>query len=118
MSVTWPNNVNSDAYDLQTGTTDNYTEITFENGTKRRFLKNSESKQKFTFSIALKDDCSQACEYAYFWAWYKDDLLSGVKNFYFPDLTNKGTLTEYRMTSTPSASGQKTKTIRISCEEV
>ncbi len=117
-AVSWPDNVNMKAYNATETALDNTTALEFESGKKRVYQKNSRTRAAFSFCITCLNNNTASCEYARFWDWYKNTLKGGANSFYFTDLLTKDGLTEYRMTSTPSASGQRYKEITIEVEEV
>jgi hypothetical protein len=115
--VAWPVGVNQDAYGLDISGGNNVASIEFESGKARTYLKNSSPKKIFSFLLYL-DDTGATSEIKKFVTWWDDVLLSGSESFAFPDLLNRGVDTEYRMTETYSASGQKKKEIALAVEEM
>lgn len=109
----WPGTVNTDFYGLTTSVKDNLQTVEFESGAKRTYLKSSEAKKTYSFSLTLWTLEEEEA----FWSWYDDTILSGSLSFGLTDLlTGKGT-TEYRLTGQPSVSGQYPKELSLSVEE-
>lgn len=109
----WPSGVNRNFWGLSTSVKDNLQTVEFESGAKRTYLKNSQAKKTFSFSLSLWTKEEEAS----FWSWYDNTILSGSLTFGLADfLTGSGT-TEYRMAGRPSVSGQYPKTLKLSVEE-
>ncbi|MCR5723462.1 MAG: hypothetical protein K6G80_00070 [Treponema sp.] len=117
-AVSWPYGVNMKAYNATDGAVENTIELEFESGKTRTYNKNTRSRRAFSFNICCLNNNTASCEYVRFWTWWCDVLKGGANTFYFTDLLTKTGLTEYRMTSTPSATGQRYKEITIEVEEV
>ena len=115
--VAWPDGVNQKAYGMSIDYEDNKVEIEFDSGKKRTYLKNSSPKKEFSFNLKF-DDSGANSEFKKFLSWYDNVLLSGTQSFAFPNLiTHEGT-SEYKMTDTPSARGQKYKEVSFSVIEM
>ena len=117
MAVNWNNEINTDAYGMDTGADDNVIRVKYESGKEKTYRKNSSGKKIFTFMLSLPDKGSNS-EYKKFWDWYDNVLLSGSLTFMFPDLVTHSGLKEYLMISVPSANGQNPKKVTISVKEV
>lgn len=117
MAVSWPLNVNTKAYGMDTGAKDNLEKISFESGKERTYLKNSGLKKQFSFNLSLNDSGATS-EYKLFWTWYEEVLLSGSKTFFLENLLTHSGYKEYKMIKVPSATGQSPKEVSISVEEI
>lgn len=115
--ISWSSAVNTKAYGMETDGGDNFETVSFESGKQRLYLKNNTAKKIFTFSLAM-DDTGASSEYKTFVEWWENTLLSGTLPFYFPDLITHSGNTEYQATKTYSVTGQKTKIVTLSVEEM
>lgn len=115
--IAWAENVNNNAYGMETTLKENVIITEFESGKSRTYLKNSSPKMVHSFMLDLKDTGATS-EYKRFLSWWKNDLKSGSLSFAFQDLITGTGLSEYKMTEVPSATGQKWKTITITVEEM
>lgn len=109
----WPSGVNRNFWGLSTSVKDNLQVVEFESGAKRTYLKNSQAKKTFSFSLSLWTKAEEMS----FWGWYEDTILSGSLTFALPDFITHAALTEYRLTGQPSVSGQYPKTLTLNVEE-
>lgn len=114
--VAWDEQVNMDAYGLDISGGDNLVTTEFESGKKRSYKKNSVGKKIFSFNLRMYDIGSNS-EFKRFVMWWDNVLHSGAETFAFPDLLNRGYMTEYRVTESYSANGQKWKEVSLSVEE-
>ncbi len=110
----WPSGVNRNFFGLTTTVKENVKTIEFESGTKRTYLKNTTPKKKYSVSLSLWSKNEEVA----FWNWYNDTILSGSLTFAFSDFTTQDRITEYRLVSVPSISGQYPKTLTLQIEEV
>lgn len=110
----WPDKVNTDFWALETSVNENTQSVEFESGIKRTYLKNSVAKKTYTFSLALNNKTEELA----FWNWYDNTILSGSLSFSLYDFLTQSEITEYRLTSKPSVSGQYPKTLNLTVEEV
>lgn len=117
MAVNWNNEINTDAYGMDTSANENVIRVEYESGKEKTYLKNSSVKKVFTFMLSMQDKGANS-EYKKFWAWYDNVLLSGSLSFMFPDLITHSGLKEYIMTDVPSAKGQNPKEVTIAVKEV
>lgn len=117
MAVNWCNDVNTDAYGMDTGVLNNVIRVEYESGKEKTYLKNSSPKKIFTFMLSMNDKGTNS-EYKKFWDWYDNVLLSGSLSFMFPNLFTHSGLKEYKMTAEPTATGQNPKEVTISVKEV
>lgn len=114
----WPDNVNREAYGLETAMGKNYTEVSFEAGTKRRVLNDLRARKKYTFKIDMDDNPDDtASEYKVFLCWFESTLHCGAESVSFTDFENPGSEKEYFFDGAPSASGQGHKVVSITLEE-
>lgn len=114
----WPDGVNRRAYGLEISGAANYTEVTFEAGTKRRILNDLRAHKTYTFKLSMDDDpASGSTEFKAFMAWYEETLHSGAETFEFIDFDNVSKTKEYFMASPPKATGQSPKEVSLSLEE-
>lgn len=114
----WPEYVNRKAYGLETTLGKNYTEVSFEAGTKRRILNDLKSRRKYSFKIDMEDDPDNSgSEYKKFVAWFEDELMGGAESVSFTDFEDISKDKEYFFAESPSASGQGLKEVSITLEE-
>lgn len=109
----WSSSVNKNFFGLTTTVNENLNTIEFESGVKRTYLKNTTPKKKYSVSLNLWTKTEEVA----FWNWYNDTILSGSLTFGLKDFTTQSGLTEYRLTSVPSVSGQYPKTLTLQIEE-
>lgn len=115
----WPDKVNKKAYGLETSFGKNYTEVSFEAGTKRRILNDLKVRKKYTFKIDMADSPkNQTSEYKVFMNWFDNTIHGGAESFSFIDFENVENEKEYFFAELPSSSGQDIKTVSFSLEEV
>lgn len=98
MAVQWPEDVNKKFYGLTTGADENYVEVQFESGRKRRFKKNSTVPCTHSFSFLLKNKAEEKA----FWRWYKEDLQGGAVEFEIPSILDPSENQCYMLASPPS----------------
>lgn len=110
----WASNVNQNFFGLTTTVNENVNTIEFESGVKRTYLKNTTPKKKHSLSLNLWTKTEEVA----FWNWYEDTILSGSLTFGLTDFSTQNKITEYRLVSVPSVSGQYPKTIILQLEEV
>ncbi len=117
--IKWAENVNTKAYGLEINTNTNYTEVSFESGTKRRFLNDTRAHKKYSFKLCFDDSPdSSDTEYKRFLNWYENVDYSGAFSFEFIDFDNIKNTKEYFFIDAPSVSGQAIKEVSLSVEEV
>ncbi len=115
---TWPENVNKKAYGLEISFGKNYTEVSFEAGTKRRILNDLKARKKYSFKIDMDDEPGDSSsEYKQFVKWFEETLHCGAESIAFTDFEDLDSEKEYYFSDTPSASGQGHKEVSISLEE-
>ena len=117
MAVTWPSQVNTAAYGMDTGYEDNTEVIQMKSGRRVVYLKNSTPRRVFTFSLRMHD-VGASSEYKTFLSWYNNTARSGSETFTFPNLITHTGLGEYMFNGTPTARGQRYKEVTISCIEI
>lgn len=117
----WPTGVNTKAYGMESGWSDNREEVEFKSGRRVYWLKNSEARKTHSVMMTFDDKTAISgalTEWQVFQNWFKNTIKSGTVPFYFPDLSNKGTGTRlYYMTETPTAKGQEKKEASFTLEE-
>lgn len=101
MAVQWPGGVNTKIYGLSSGAEENYVEVKFESGKRRRFLKNTKASKTHSFNLNLYSKEEELT----FWAWYNDTLKCGAESFVLADLINHDVNKTYLLASTPSVDG-------------
>ncbi|WP_178842698.1 hypothetical protein [uncultured Treponema sp.] len=115
---TWPQNVSKKAYELSVTFGKNYTEVSFEAGTKRRILNDLKVRKKYSFKIDMQDDpVNQNTEYKKFMNWFETEIHGGAESFSFIDFENTAYEKEYFFSDSPSVTGQEIKTLSFSVEE-
>lgn len=115
---TWPSGVNRKAYGLEISGATNYTEVTFEAGTKRRILNDLKAHKTYTFKLSMDDEPdNSSSEFKAFMVWYEETLHSGAQTFEFIDFDDISKTKEYFFSSAPKATGQTPKEVTLSVEE-
>jgi len=114
----WPEKVNRKAYGLEISMGKNYTEVSFEAGTKRRVLNDLKTRRKYTFKIDMDDKPEdKSSEYKVFLRWFSESLHGGAESVSFTDFEDPDAEKEYFFDGTPSAGGQERKTVTMTLEE-
>ncbi len=114
----WPEKVNRKAYGLEISMGKNYTEVSFEAGTKRRVLNDLRARKKYTFKIDMDDKPGDTTsEYKVFLYWFENTLHCGAESVSFTDFENPESEKEYFFDGAPGASGQGHKVVSITLEE-
>ena len=111
MAVAWDSHVNQKVRRDTTWSevTGFIADETLSGKTKRR-MAHSLAKRPFSVSMLFTYE-----EYAYFKAWYHDDVKLGALSFEFPNIDGTGN-SEYRFISAPTYSNESGQLIRCSME--
>ena len=120
MAQNWDSHVNQKLYGLGGGYNDNIEKVDFKSGRVVYYKKNSLPKKKYSLSLDVNDSMKDngKTEFEWFLHWYETTLASGTQHFYLTDITTHLGTREYRFTTEPTWSGQKTKTLSLEFEEV
>ncbi|WP_147612331.1 hypothetical protein [Treponema pectinovorum] len=116
--IAWAKGVNKKVYGLNITQSNNFTEVTFESGLKRRYLNDFRAYKQYSFKITLNDSPNDSqSEYKKFLNWYENTLMSGALSFSFIDFDDIKKTKEYFFAQAPTVQGQALKEVSISLQE-
>lgn len=120
MAQEWNSHVNTKLYGQDGGYNDNREKVEFKSGRTIFYKKNSAPKKTHALNLSLNDSAivDGKTEFQWFIYWYEYTIESGTLSFNLTDIVAHSGTKEYLLTETPKWSGQRTKEINLTLEEV
>ncbi len=120
MAVSWNSNVNTKFYGMDGNYKENRDEVEFKSGRKVYYLRNSLPKKAVALMLALDDKklVNSKTEFKWFLYWFENTCKSGTVPFTLSDVMGSGQNKTYQFLDLPTWTGQKTKEITLTLEEV